>query len=63
MEENKNHDTIDQDNKADEQESPAPQPRQLRGLYKNVNISVRALDIIIFTCIAVIVLVVIIDLL
>ncbi len=34
------------------------QPREFRGLYKNVNISVKTLDIIIITCIAVIVLLV-----
>ena len=37
-------------------------PRQLRGLYRNVKISVKALDAIIITCIAVIVILLVIDL-
>ena len=38
-------------------------PRELRGLYKNVNISVKTLDIIIVLCIAVIIGVVALNLL
>ena len=38
-------------------------PRELRGLYKNVNISVKTLDIIIVLCIAVIIGVVVLNLL
>lgn len=35
--------------------------REFRGLYRHVNVSVRTLDIIIFCCIAVIILVLVID--
>ena len=38
------------------------QPRQLRGLYRNVKISVKTLDTIIITCIVVIVVLLAIDL-
>ena len=38
------------------------QPRQFRGLYKNVNISVKTLDIIIAACIALILIVLVLDL-
>ena len=38
------------------------QPREFRGLYKHVKISVKTLDIIIVTCLAVIVLLVALDL-
>ena len=38
------------------------QPRQLRGLYRNVKISVKALDTIIIACIVVIVMLLAIDL-
>ena len=38
------------------------QPKQFRGLYKNVNISVRTLDIIIVSCIALILILLIINL-
>lgn len=37
-------------------------PRELRGLYKNVKISVRTLDMVIAACIAVILLVVVVEL-
>lgn len=43
-------------------EEDRKQPRQLRGLYKNVKISVRALDITIICCIVVIVVLLAIDL-
>ena len=44
------------------QDTGAEKPRQLRGLYRHVNISVRTLDIIIVSCILVIVVLLAIDL-
>ena len=46
----------------DETPQSREQPRQLRGLYSHVKISVRALDTIIITCVAVIVILLVIDL-
>ena len=44
------------------QEQDTKKPRELRGLYKHVNISVRALDYIIVACIAVVIILVALDL-
>ena len=44
------------------QDDTKNKPREFRGLYKHVKISVRTLDIIIVTCIAVILIVVALDL-
>lgn len=46
----------------DEVQETEKKPREFRGLYKHVNISVRTLDIIIVTCILVIVILVALDL-
>ena len=46
---------------ADLPETPES-PRQLRGLYRHVKISVKTLDTIIITCIAVIVILLVLDL-
>ena len=43
-------------------EKQEPKPREFRGLYKHVKISVKALDTIIIACIAVIVILVALDL-
>ena len=50
------------DNNKQELQETEKKPREFRGLYKYVKISVRTLDIIIVTCIAVIILFVAIDL-
>lgn len=50
------------ENSKEEAQKNEKQPKEFRGLYKHVKISVRTLDIIIVTCIAVIVLLVAIDL-
>ncbi len=46
----------------EELQTPEKQPREFRGLYKHVKISVKTLDIIIVTCLVVIVLLVALDL-
>ena len=46
----------------DEVQDKEKQPREFRGLYKHVKISVKTLDIIIVTCIMVIVILVALDL-
>ena len=50
------------ENNTEELQKPDKQPREFRGLYKHVKISVKTLDIIIVTCIAVIVLLVALEL-
>ena len=50
------------ENSKDEMQKTQRQPREFRGLYKHVKISVKALDIIIVTCLTVIVLLVALDL-
>ena len=45
-----------------ESQTPEKQPREFRGLYKHVKISVKTLDFIIVTCLVVIVLLVALDL-
>ena len=50
------------ENHKEEIQTSEKQPREFRGLYKHVKISVKALDFIIVTCIAVIVLLVALDL-
>ena len=50
------------ENNKQEMQEQEKQPREFRGLYKHVKISVKTLDIIIVTCIVVIVLLVALDL-
>ena len=50
------------ENNRQQMQESEKQPREFRGLYKYVKISVKTLDIIIVTCIAVIVLLVALDL-
>ncbi len=50
------------ENRKDETQNAEKQPREFRGLYKHVKISVKTLDIIIVTCIVVIVLLVAVNL-
>lgn len=50
------------ENQKEEIQTSEKQPREFRGLYRHVKISVKTLDIIIVTCLAVIVLLVALDL-